>query len=138
MAGIKLILFFAGVKRKFSRKEADLVNLVQILDELDTRAEKRFHEREEKSMEMFLDAETERWKHQHEEDKEMRRLEQQHEERMQQMFMGFMQQSMAMFAGRYPPPAASYSQTSTLMILPRCPSPYQEESDQSYSESYNQ
>ena len=86
-------------------------------------------------MKMFLDAETKRRKHQHEEDKKMRRLEQQHEERMQQVFMGFMQQSMAMFAGRYPPPAASYSQTSTPMFLSHCPSPYQEESDQSHTQN---
>ena len=65
-----------------------------MINKLDTKAEERFQEREERRLETFLEAEEERRRNQHKEDKEMRKLEREHEERMQGMFMGYMQQMM--------------------------------------------
>ena len=124
------------MKRKQCNKEADRIELLNMLHELDCRAEERFHEKEEKRLKMFLDAEEERRKKQHEEEKEMRMLEQQHEERMQRMFMGFMQQIMAMLAA---PPAATYQvptpstpRSQTQPLFPPSPGQFQSQPDEPY------
>ena len=68
---------------------------------------------------MFLDAEEEQRRKQYEEEKEMRKAEQEHEVCMQRMFMGFMQQVLTMFknpAIPYHPPgqqSGQYSQSQT-------------------------
>ena len=77
-----------------------------MINKLDTKAEERFQEREERRLEIFLDAEEERRRNQHEEYEEMRKLEREHEECMQGMFMGYTQQMMSMLIQ---PPAAPYS-----------------------------
>lgn len=70
-----------------------------MLIELETKSEERFHEGEQKRLKMFLDAEERRQKDQAEEERMYRREQQRHEERMQAMFMSFMQNTVAVFAG---------------------------------------
>lgn len=76
--------------------------MILALEELDKRAEERYQVVEEKRMKLFLEAEEIRRKAYAEEEEKRRQEERWHEERMQYMFLSFMQQ---MSAGRHPTPA---------------------------------
>ena len=110
--------------------------MIQLLGEMDKEAEERFQEREDKRMKMFLDAEEVRRKS-HAEEKKRRANEQQHEERMQYMFMSFMQQSMAMLGGQgYPPPTPyPHAVYPTPCLLPSA-NPSVEPTSQTHSPIY--
>lgn len=59
--------------------------MMEMLVELETKSEERFHEGEQKRLNMFLDTEERRRKDQAEEERMYRREEQQYEERLQDM-----------------------------------------------------
>ena len=117
MLHILLTGMHAGTKRKLLGLSSEALALFAKLDE---QADARAEERERKRM--LLEADLE----------EKRRVEERkHEERMQTMFMGFMQQMMSVIAGppsyssNAPPPPSIYQQPN---ILP----------SQSYPPSYLQ
>ena len=91
--------YYAGIKRK--RKEEDLPSeILTMLGKLDEQADRRMEERERKRMMLQGELEEKR-----------REQERKHEERMNTMMFGFMQQMMHFSqpgyrnAGSFPPPS---------------------------------
>lgn len=84
-------------------------DLASALVELEKSAESRYEEREEKRMRMFLDAEEIRRKACAEEEERHRQEERKHEERMQYMFLSFMQQICQSRATPYTPSASHHA-----------------------------
>lgn len=98
------------VVRPPSKRSLELSKVVKQLGELDREAEKRYEESEFKRFRAFQDAEERREKSLLDAQERFRAEERKHEERMQRMFMTFMQQ---MVSGRpqyqmYTGPAGSY------------------------------
>lgn len=92
---LKLILYtlHAGIKRKHTRNEGGIAKeLASALIELEKSAEERNEQREDKRIKFFLDAEEARRKACAEEEERYRQQERKHEERLQFMFLSFMQQ----------------------------------------------
>ena len=53
---------YTGTKRKIGKRESDLKEAIQLLGEIDKKAEERYEEREHKRMMAFLEAEEKRRK----------------------------------------------------------------------------
>lgn len=78
--------------RKSTRTDEDMKKIVKALGELDKAVEERYEEREQKRMWMFMEVEEMRRKVYAEEEEKHCQDERLHEERMQYMFLTFLQQ----------------------------------------------
>lgn len=112
------VYLHAAFKKKQEKCKGNIKDVILALEELDKRAEARYEVMEEKRMKMFLDAEEVRRKAYAEEEKKRQQEERQHEERMQFMFLSFLQKMSGGRQGVLNPPVVSPPSPSFSMPHP--------------------
>lgn len=102
-----------GIKRKHTRKEGAIQEVIKALADKDKEAEELYEVKAEKRMRMFYEAEEMRRQAYAGEEEKRRQDERRHEENMQYMFLSFMQQVLPMTArqGVNPPAGPAYDPT---------------------------